>query len=155
VDIVRPVIVSVQLKRQIKNIPIAQDTSFDVSWVFYSSSVSSFVGLNVPALPSSAVTCRSHASYLPYLVVYSLCISNPIHYCRVSSPLSTGYGPRPDAIDDFSRQLPLFSRPRLSSSYSYHRPTLRILYRIFVRHRFSPPVSERASFSRGQEPDSL
>ena len=74
-------------------------------------------GVGVLACPT--FVCRiavSHASYLPNTVVTRHVSFNPIDYFRVSSPLSTGYGPRPDAIDDFSRQLPLFLRPRSSES---------------------------------------
>ena len=71
--------------------------------------------------------------------------------CLVSVHLSTGYGPRPIALyRRFFTPTSVVSNNR----FYHHCLTLRILYRIFVRHRPSSPVSERAIFSRSQEPDS-
>jgi hypothetical protein len=73
------------------------------------------VGLIVPALPSSA----GLPFPMPHIYLvcrYSLCKLTLIDHfhlpCLIYVPLSTGYGPWPDAIDNFSRQ-------------SYHSPTLR------------------------------
>ena len=79
------------------------------------------------ALPSSAG--RPIPTPRIYLVsIYSACVSLFIRSlslaCLVCVPLSTGYGPRPDTIDDFSCQLLFFTIE--SFKLSYHPcPTLR------------------------------
>jgi hypothetical protein len=83
-----------------------------------------FVGLTVPALPSSAGLPFPTPSI--YLVGSTRRVSlSTTLLCLVYVLLSTGYGPR--AIDDFSRQLPLFLRPLSSHCY----PTLRVLYTVY------------------------
>ena len=87
------------------------------------------VGLTVPALPSSA-GLPIPTPHIYIVSRYSLCISISIRSlslaCLVCVPLSTGYGPRPDAIDDFSRQLLFFTIESFKLSYPSHPcPTLR------------------------------
>jgi len=68
----------------------------------------------------------------------------PIHHlhplCLVSALLSTGYGPRRNALEDFSRQLRLFSQ--LLFSRNQLRPTLRASYRTCRLYPFPSVLSD-------------
>jgi len=77
--------------------------------------------LDLQSLPLS----HPHPDLFPWLISsvfhrYSLCPLISIHHlhlsCLVSVLLSTGYGPRRNAIDDFSRQLPLLLQPPSSQN---------------------------------------
>ena len=76
-----------------------------------------------------------------YLSSYSACIIDldpyPSLSCLVSAHLSTGYGPRHYAIDDFSRYLLLFFTTAFIFEVNLilFCPTLWPPYHIFVRHR--------------------
>jgi hypothetical protein len=76
------------------------------------------LSLPYPRLPDCIAV--SHASYLHNTVLTHRVHLILIDHFRVSSRLSTGYGPR--AIDDFSRQPPLFLRPHSYYLITVSRP---------------------------------
>ena len=110
------------------------------------------------ALPSSTLRFVPTARIYPFRS-FSPCSSISIHHlhpsCLVSALLSTGYGPRRNAIDDFSRQPPLLSQP--PSSRNQLEPYLILLpsdFEVFIlylrptstlAHRFPSALSNFSS----------
>jgi hypothetical protein len=110
------------------------------------------------ALPSSAGLPVSHDSYI-HDCTYSSCILiQSIFVSRLCAPVNRLWAP-PLRLAHHRRfftptAVVFYNRFYLKSLSYLICSTLQVLYRIFVRHRLSPPVSERAIFSRSQEPDS-
>ena len=136
--------------------PVLSLTFHKSSKLSWSENFLKTVGLNVPALPSSAGLAVSHASYLLVVTLSCISILYSITFISCVSSLclgSTGYGPRLLAL--YRR---FFTPSNLFSQFilSYLSPTLQLTYHTFVRHHFQPTHFHTCdSLTRSQEPDTL